>query len=83
MHIVCVGGMSNSTSKSTSASQRSLQQQNYQTPASALYETADEPTASSALAGRSGNGSYLLLFVYSGIYVRVKNSFSVLIQKVH
>ncbi|KAJ4711659.1 SURP and G-patch domain-containing protein 1-like protein [Melia azedarach] len=49
-------GMSNSTSKSTSASQRSLQQQNYQTPASALYETADEPTASSALAGRSGNG---------------------------
>lgn len=43
MHVVYVGGMSTSASKSTSASQRSLPQQNYQTPASALYETPEEP----------------------------------------
>lgn len=51
LHVVYVGGMSTSASKSTSASQRSLLQQNYQTPASALYETAEEPV--------TGNGRYL------------------------
>ncbi|KAL5762734.1 hypothetical protein ACOSP7_018998 [Xanthoceras sorbifolium] len=56
------GGMDTSTSKSTSAPQRSMQQQNYQTPASALYEYAEEPGFSSASgptasAGRAGESS--------------------------
>lgn len=54
------GGMSStSTPKSTSAPQRSMQQRNYQTPASALYEHAEEPGSSAASgpaasAGRAG-----------------------------
>ncbi|TXG55800.1 hypothetical protein EZV62_017113 [Acer yangbiense] len=54
------GGMGTSSSKSTSAPQRSMPQQNYQTPASALYETTEELGSSSASgptasAGRAGN----------------------------
>ncbi|XP_044490410.1 SURP and G-patch domain-containing protein 1-like protein [Mangifera indica] len=54
------GGMSTSASKSINVSQRTLQQQNYQTPASALYETAEEPRtslASTQAASSGGPGS--------------------------
>ncbi|KAJ0095981.1 hypothetical protein Patl1_17240 [Pistacia atlantica] len=50
------GGMSTSASKSTNVSQRSLQQQNYQIPASALYEAAEEPTDSLASTQAASSG---------------------------
>ncbi|KAK2637072.1 hypothetical protein Ddye_031864 [Dipteronia dyeriana] len=54
------GGIGLSSSKSTSAPQRSMPQQNYQTPASALYEITEDLGSSSASgptasAGRAGN----------------------------
>ncbi|KAE8038205.1 hypothetical protein FH972_010737 [Carpinus fangiana] len=51
------GGTSTSASKSTSGSQRSLQQHNYQTPAAALYEATEDPRVQTTSAGRSGEGS--------------------------
>ncbi|XP_040991137.1 SURP and G-patch domain-containing protein 1-like protein [Juglans microcarpa x Juglans regia] len=50
------GGTSTSATKSTSASQRSFQK-HYQTPASALYDTAEDPRVQTASAGRSGEAS--------------------------
>ncbi|KAH9774435.1 hypothetical protein WN944_020678 [Citrus x changshan-huyou] len=59
------GGMSTSASKSTSASQRSLLQQNYQTPASALYETAEEPvTGNGESSGPSGADPIAMMEFY-------------------
>lgn len=59
------GGMSTSASKSTSASQRSLPQQNYQTPASALYETAEEPaTGNGESSGPSGADPIAMMEFY-------------------
>ncbi|XP_011007345.1 PREDICTED: SURP and G-patch domain-containing protein 1-like protein isoform X1 [Populus euphratica] len=57
-HISSSGGTSTSASKSTGSSRRSQQQQsNYQIPASALYEAAEEPkgslSTSSGIAGES------------------------------
>jgi len=57
----CSGGTSTSSSKQTSGHQRSSQQQtSYQIPASALYESADNPRASGSSiqtspVGMSGN----------------------------
>ncbi|KAH9710082.1 SURP and G-patch domain-containing protein 1-like protein [Citrus sinensis] len=59
------GGMSTSASKSTSASQRTLPQQNYQTPASALYETAEEPvTGNGESSGPSGADPIAMMEFY-------------------
>jgi splicing factor 4 len=57
---VCIGGTSTSASKST-GSYQSLQQQhsNYQIPASALYDDAEELKGSmSTSSGRTGNSTY-------------------------
>ncbi|KAJ6777521.1 SURP AND G PATCH DOMAIN-CONTAINING 1 [Salix koriyanagi] len=54
------GGTSTSASKSTGSYQRSQQQQhsNYQTPASALYDDAEEPKGSmSTSSGKAGESS--------------------------
>ncbi|KAJ6905380.1 hypothetical protein NC652_023206 [Populus alba x Populus x berolinensis] len=58
-HISSSGGTSTSASKSTGSSRRSQQQQsNYQIPASALYEAAEEPKGSlSTSSGRAGESS--------------------------
>uniref|UniRef100_A0A6M2ET23 G-patch domain-containing protein n=1 Tax=Populus davidiana TaxID=266767 RepID=A0A6M2ET23_9ROSI len=58
-HISSSGGTSASASKSTGSSRRSQQQQsNYQIPASALYEAAEEPKGSlSTSSGRAGESS--------------------------
>lgn len=63
--------MSTSASKSINVSQRTLQQQNYQTPASALYETAEEPRTSlastqAASSGGPGSGVYLSQLINFG-----------------
>lgn len=70
-HFIWTGGTSTSASKSTNVSQKSLQQQNYQIPASALYETAEEPKASLAStqavsSGRPGNGIYISWLINFG-----------------
>lgn len=54
---VCIGGTSTSASKSTGSYQRSQQQHsNYQIPASALYDDAEEPKGSmSTSSGKAGN----------------------------
>lgn len=64
-HFVCIGGTSTPASKSMGSSRRSQQQQsNYQIPASALYEAAEEPKGSlSTSSGRAGNST---LSVYNG-----------------
>lgn len=54
------GGTSTSSSKQTNGHQRSSQQHTYQIPASALYESADNPRASgfsiqTSSVGSSGN----------------------------
>lgn len=58
--MLCLGDVITLASKSSSAPPRSVQQQNYQTPASALYETAQETGASYGSAqqstGHSGSG---------------------------
>ncbi|XWS35488.1 hypothetical protein CRYUN_Cryun20dG0001700 [Craigia yunnanensis] len=52
------GGTSISASKSTSSSLRSvLQQSSYQMPASALYESNEEPRSSATSVGRTGPSS--------------------------
>ena len=64
MGLYCIGGTSTSAPKSTSGSQRSVQQRsNYQIPTSALYEATEDTRASgssvqAALAGRAGYGIY-------------------------
>ena len=60
----CVGGTSTSASKSTSGSQRSLQQHNYQTPAAALYEATEDPRVQTTSAGRSGKIVYKRIYYY-------------------
>lgn len=59
-HFVCIGGTSTSASKSTGGSQSSQKQRtNYQIPASALYEAAEELKGSlSTSSGRAGNSTY-------------------------
>ena len=76
-HFVCIGGTSTSASKFAGGSQSSQKQRtNYQIPASALYEAAEEPKVSlSTSSGRAGNSTYqytmdvfgnLFLFVTHG-----------------
>jgi len=63
---VCIGGTSTSASKST-GSYQSLQQQhsNYQIPASALYDDAEEPKGSmSTSSGRTGIAHISMQWIY-------------------